>query len=282
MGNLCSLYVMNDSRIVINMKRIIVLLSLLVSVPSVAATNFPHGVQLGVGVSATSGLNVVLGYYDSASDGYFLSHFGVRADYAGISPLKSAVDSAIESYMRDGRSVGDGVKLDEGKFNAWHGALLLDFYPFAGVWRLTGGYAWGNAELDAAIFGEISTAPSMRFYFNLAGDHYYYNGNKFDGNASIDWKYHGPYLGTGFDWDLFCGFSLFADVGLVFTNRAAKLSLDIPHEQLYIYNKETGDWNAVTIAALDNDVVRAEYEANRKLSDLKVYPMVKLGFAYRF
>lgn len=280
--NLCPLFKRGDLRIIIIMKRIITMLSLLISVPSVAATNFPHGLQLGIGVSATSGFNVALGYYDSENDGYFLTHFGIRADFASAAPLKSAIDSAIDSYMRDGRDVGDGVKIDEGKFDAWHGMFVLDYYPFAGAWRISGGYAWGNAELDAAIFGEISTAPSQRFYFYLAGDHYYYNGNKFDGSAAIDWRYHGPYLGTGFDWNLFCGLSLFADIGVVFTNRSAKLSLDIPHEQLYIYNKATGVWAPVTIAALDTDVARAEHDANRKLSDLRVYPMVKLGFAYRF
>lgn len=264
------------------MKHVIMFFLLLFAVPSFGQTNFPHGLQVGVGVSATSGMNIAFGYYDSENKEYVLSHFGVRADFASMSPLKSAVDSAIDSYMRDGRSVGDGVKIDEGKFDAWHGSVLLDYYPFAGAWRITGGYAWGTADLDAAIFGEISTAPSERFYFYLAGDHYYYNGNTFEGAAAIDWKYHGPYLGTGIDWNLFCGFSLFADLGIVFANRAAKLSLDIPHEQLYIYNKETGVWAPVTIAALDNDVARAEHDANRKLSDLRVYPMIKMGFAYRF
>ena len=241
-----------------------------------------HGVQVGVGLSATSGLNIVFGYHDSDDDNYLFSHFGLRADFASMSPLKSAVDSVIDTYMRDGRHIGDGVKIDKGKFDAWHGAFLLDYYPFADVWRITGGYTWGNAELDAAIFGEITTAPSQRFYFSLAGDHYYYNGNKFNGTSAIDWHYHGPYLGSGIDLGIFCGFSVFADIGVVFTNRAAKMALDIPHEQLYIYNKETASWDAVTIAVLDTDVAYAEHKANRKLSNLKMYPMIKMGFAYRF
>lgn len=264
------------------MKRLVIIFSLLLVSPALSATNFPHGLSVGVGVSATSGLNVALGYYNSAHDNYWLSHFGVRADFASMSPLKSAIDSAIDSYMRDGRDVGDGVKIDEGKFDAWQGVILLDYYPFAGAWRISGGYAWGNAELDASIFGEIVAAPSQRFYFYLAGDHYYYNGNQFEGSAAIDWHYRGPYLGTGFDWRLSCGFSLFTDIGVVFTNRAAKLTLDIPHEQLYIYNKGTATWAPVTIAALDKDVANAERDANRKLSDLKLYPMIKMGFAYRF
>ena len=264
------------------MKRLVIIFSLLLASPALSATNFPHGLSVGVGVSATSGLNIALGYYNSAHDNYWLSHFGVRADFASISPLKSAIDSAIDSYMRDGRDVGDGVKIDEGKLDAWHGSVLLDYYPFAGAWRITGGYAWGQSTLDAAIFGEIERAPAQRFYFYLAGDHFYYNGNAFDGTAKIDWAYRGPYFGTGLDIKLFCGFSLFMDVGAVLTNRPAKLSLDVPQEQLYIYNKDTGAWAPVTIVALDADVARAQRDANRKLSDFRLYPMLKVGFVYRF
>ena len=241
-----------------------------------------NGLQFGVGVSATTGLNVSAGFYNKGAQSYFLRHFGVRIDVASIDALKSAVDSAIDSGMRDGISVGDGVKIDNGRLDSWHASMLLDYYPFSGAWRISGGYAWGAADLDADIFGEIERAPSQRFYFYLAGDHYYYNGNNFGGVASIDWNFHGPYLGTGFDIDLFCGFSMFVDAGVIFTNRAARLELDIPHEQLYMYNKETATWNPIAIPALDNDVARATQEGNDKLSDFKFFPMIKLGFAYRF
>lgn len=264
------------------MRQLIISCFLLTSTTAFAATDLLRGLHLGLGVSATSGLNAVLGYYNSDAAGYLMSHFGIRADFASMSPLKSAIDSAIGRYMRDGRSVGDGVKINDGEFDAWHTSVMLDYYPFAGSWRITGGYAWGGAELDASIFGKIATAPSQRYYFYIAGDHYYYNGNLFDGAASIDWNYHGAYFGTGFDINLFCGFGLFADIGLVFANRPAKLSLDIPHQQLYMYDKLSNSWAPVVISTLDRDVARAEEDANRKLSNLRVYPMIKMGFLYQF
>ena len=240
------------------------------------------GAHVGLGVSATTGFNMSVGYYRPDYESYWLRHFGARIDFASTDPLKSAIDSAIDSYMRDGRDVGDGVKIDEGKLDAWHGALLLDYYPFAGMWRLTTGYTWGSATLDSAIFGTISAAPSQRFYFNLAGDHYYYNGNDFDGVAKISWNYHGPYLGTGFDIALGCRFGFFIDMGLVLTNRSAKLTLDVPQEQLYIYNIENGAWFPVAIPKLDADIARATADANRKLGDFRIYPMIKMGFSYHF
>lgn len=240
------------------------------------------GLQVGVAMSALTGLNVSAGFYNKNLESYFGRHFGARVDFAAIDALKSAVDSAIDLVMRDGKEVGDGVKIDNGQLDSWHTSLLLDYYPFAGAWRLSAGYAWGDAKLKADIFGEVERASNQRFYFYLAGDHYYYNGNDFSGTATVDWNFRGPYLGTGFDVNLFCGFSLVLDAGVIFTNRAAKLHLNIPHEQLYMYDKETDSWNPITIPALDNDVARATREGNDKLSDFKFFPMVKLGFAYRF
>ena len=240
------------------------------------------GVQLGVGVSGITGFNVNAGFYNSDLESVFFRHLGVRVDFADSGALKSAIDSAIDSVMRDGVSVGDGVKIDNGKLDAWHASLLLDYYPFSGVWRLTGGYAWGGADMSADIFGEITTAPDARFYFYLAGDHYYYNGNDFGGSVGIDWNFHGPYIGTGFDIDLSCGFGLYLDAGVVFTNRPAKLSIDIPHEQLYMYNRETGAWVPIVIPKLDNDVAQATRDGNKKLADFKFFPMIKVGFVYHF
>ena len=71
-----------------------------------------------------------------------------------------------------------------------------------GPWRISGGYSLGNANLKTAIYGTVADAPSERFYFSLAGEHYYYNGNNFDGITDIAWRYHGPYIGTGFDFDI--------------------------------------------------------------------------------
>lgn len=263
-------------------KYIYVLLVFFATSASFAKTDFSNGVQLGVGVSVTSGVNVVLGYHNPDYESYFLRRLGARIDFAATDPLKSAIDSAIDSYMRDGRDVGDGVKIDEGSLDAWHGALVMDYYPFARMWRVSAGYAWGAAKLDSAIFGEIERAPSQRFYFYLAGDHYYYNGNNFNGAANIDWNYHGPYFGTGFDFNIGCRFGLFMDFGVVLANRPAKLSLYIPQEQLYVYNKLTATWLPVTIPQLDADIARATRDANDKLSDWRVFPMIKLGFSYRF
>lgn len=247
-----------------------------------AYADFLDGFYIGTGISATSGLNLITGYYNRYIVPEWLRHFGLRIDFAATDPVKSAIDSAIDSYMRDGRDVGDGVKIDDGKLDAWHGGILLDYFPFAGAWRVSTGFIMGQSTLDSAIFGTVAQAPSQRFYFYLAGDHYYYNGNTFDGTAKIDWKYSGPYFGTGVDIELGCGFDMYIDAGVILTSQSATMSINVPHQQLYTYNKDTETWVPVEISKLTSDVARAEQEANRKLSDIRVYPMLKLGFLYRF
>ncbi len=264
------------------MKNIVPVLFLFVMTPALATSSWLHGLQFGVGLSGTTGMNVIAGYYNPDFESNWLRHLGVRIDVAGTDALKSAIDSAIESIMGDGVDVGDGVRIDDGALDAWHGALLLDYYPWAGAWRISGGYAWGGADLAAAIYGTVATAPSERFYFYLAGDHYYYNGNNFNGAANINWDFYGPYIGTGWDIGLSCGFSLFVDLGVVFTSRPAHLTLDIQNQQLYIYNIADQVWAPVSIPQLESDIARAQRDANRDLSDYRLFPIVKMGFLYRF
>lgn len=247
-----------------------------------AAPSYLHGFQFGTGVSVTSGLTATIGYRNPASKSFLSRHFGVRIDWSETGALKSAIDSVIESYMSDGVDVGSGVKIDNGRFDSWQTGFTLDFYPFSGNWRISGGYSWGRTKLHSDIFGRVENAPSQRFYFNLGGDHYYYNGNEFDGRAKVNWGYHGPYIGTGLDINLFCGFYLFFDAGVIYTSQTPKMALDISNRQLYIYDTATQSWRPVTIAQMESDIDRAQRDANRDLSKIHFYPMLKMGFLFRF
>ena len=100
------------------------------------------------------------------------------------------------------------------------------------------------------------------------------------GTADLDWKYRGPYLGTGFDIGLFAGLKIYIDAGVVFTNKSAQLSLDIPTDNLQQYNGTT--WESVDIPELNAVIDETLSDAQSELDDLKFYPMVKLGFMYRF
>ena len=249
---------------------------------------FFHGVQIGAGLSATSGLNGVVGYVNKDAESFWGKRFGVRFDFATTKPTKSFVGNVLDDVVDGGIDIGDGLTVTDMDVQASHYAALLDFYPFGdtwllGGWRVTGGYAFGDMDMKANIAG-VFDGPSGRYEFELAGQKYAYTGNMVNGKAALDWEYRGPYLGTGFDIGLFAGFKIYLDAGVVFTNRAAELSLNVPFEKLQML--DNGTWKPVKNTELEGELEKykskARADAQQELDDFKFYPMVKLGFMYRF
>ena len=250
---------------------------------------FPHGLQLGVGVSATSGLNGFVGYANKNFDSFWLKRLGFRADFATTSPLKSMINSGIDSVMGDeGIDIGDGITIKDGAIDGYHFAALVDFYPFGNTWflggiRITGGYYFGNLELSANLTGKVSDLPEAEFAFSLNGVDYKYVGNEVHGTANADWDYRGPYLGAGFDLGIVAGFKIYMDAGVVFTNKTAQLGLDLPTKNLQKWNGS--NWETVDLSGIqefEQAKSDALADAQEELDKLKFYPMIKIGFMYRF
>ena len=249
---------------------------------------FPHGLQLGVGVSATSGLNGFVGYANKNFDSFWWKRFGVRLDFASTAPVKSLINSGIDSLMSDGIEIGDGLSVKEGAIEGQHMAALLDFYPFGNTWflggiRITGGYYFGELDLSANLTGKVDGLPDSEFAFDLNGQQYKYVGNEVHGTANANWNYRGPYLGAGFDFGLFAGFKIYMDAGVVFTNKTAQLGLDLPTENLQKW--DGGQWKPVElggVAEFEQAKQDVLVDAQEELDKLNFYPMVKIGFMYRF
>lgn len=250
---------------------------------------FPHGLQVGVGVSATSGVNGFIGYANKNFDSFWAKRFGVRFDFATTKPVKSLINNAIDSVIDDGIDIGDDLTINDAKLDAKHYAAMLDFYPFGdawflGGWRLTGGYYMGEMSASAALAGTISELDGGSYEFELLDNQFRYLGNSVHGTAEFDWDYRGPYLGTGFDIGLFAGFKIYVDAGVVFTNRAAQLDLNVPFAGLEM--QQGGVWKPVESTELesvvDGIVQETLSDAQSELDDFKFYPMVKVGFMYRF
>ena len=249
-------------------------------------TRFPHGLQFGVGLSPTSGLDGFIGYNNKKFDSFWAKRFGIRFDFATMSPIKNTLNKRINHYVDDhgGIEIGDTLKIDNIKLNAKHYGAMIDFYPFGdtwflGGWRVSGGYFMGKLDLDADIHG----APDDgKIEFELNEHKYYYVGNEMHAKAMADWKYNGPYLGTGFDLGLFWGFKIYFDAGVVFTGSPAKFDLDVPIDGLE---------NAAHVAIVKGSAEHDQFikdknkeieDARKEIKDYPYYPLVKLGFMYRF
>lgn len=250
---------------------------------------FPHGLQLGVGVSATSGLNGFVGYANKSFDSFWLKRLGFRLDFATTSLMKSAINSGVDAFMGDdGIDIGDGLTIKDGSIEGHHFAALVDFYPFGNTWflggiRISGGYYLGNLDLSANLTGKVNDLPDSEFAFSLEGMDYKYVGNEVHGTANAEWNYRGPYLGAGFDLGLFAGLKIYMDAGVVFTNKTAQLGLDLPTDNLQKWNGSS--WEKVDLSEIsefEQAKVAALADAQDELDKLKFYPMVKIGFMYRF
>lgn len=248
-------------------------------------TKFPHGLQFGVGVSPTSGLNGFIGYNNKKFNSFWAKRFGVRFDFASYSPIKNKLNTKInEAVGEEGIKIEDNLNIEDISLDAKHYGLLVDFYPFGdtwflGGWRLSGGYIKGKLDLDAKIHGK-NVGGDIEFELN--GVKYKYTGGEMHGTVDSDWKYKGPYAGLGFDLGIFRGFKIFMDAGVVFADKPAQIGLDVPLTDLV-----DADGNSVagneTLINLFNANKEAELrKAQDEMDKYPYYPLVKLGFMYRF
>ena len=258
-------------------------------------TKFPRGMQIGLGVSPTTGLNMFVGYNNKNFDSFWAKRFGIRFDFASTSPVKSMINRGVDNYMGDdGIEINDEISIIDGTIKAKHMGAMIDFYPFGNTWfagglRITGGYVFGKLDIDADLKGTVDGLPSGTIEFEFDGTKYRYLGNDVYGTATANWKFHGPYVGTGFDIGLFWGFKIYMDAGVVFTNKAAELDLNVDVNNLQ-YN-DGGTWKNFDVADPNytskvdefNDRKDAELkDAQDELDKYKFYPLIKLGFMYRF
>jgi hypothetical protein len=257
-------------------------------------THFPRGMQLGLGVSPTTGLNGFVGYNNKNFNSFWWKRLGFRLDFASTTPVKSFINKGIDNYMGDdGIKVNDEIRVVDGSIKAKHIGALVDFYPFGntwffGGWRITGGYMFGSLDVDADLKGTVKGLPAGTVEFEFDGTKYRYLGNDVYGKAKADCDFHGPYAGTGFDIGLLWGIKIYMDAGVVFTNKAAELGLSVDVNNLQyndggIWKNFAGDPNYDNLVAQFNERKDAELkDAQDELDKYKFYPIIKLGFMYRF
>lgn len=253
---------------------------------------FPHGLQFGVGVSPTSGLNGFIGYNNKKFNSFWAKRFGIRFDLAAYSPIKSKINKEInDNVSSKGVDIGDDLKVNNFAINGKHFGALVDFYPFGdtwllGGWRLSGGYFSGKLDFNSDI---LAKNIGGNIEFELDGKTYRYDGTVMKGKAMLDWKYSGPYLGTGFDLGIVYGFKIFMDLGVVFTDKNANLGLNVPLDGLTDpdtgYQIEDGTGNPTIQAVYDEFVARRDKvlsDGQKKLDKYDYFPLLKIGFMYRF
>lgn len=175
----------------------------------------------------------------------------VRAGYTALKVSKDISQTDVD-YSGD-------LKLGGGE-------AMLDWHPFNGSFRVTGGLTLNRNEVTA------DASPSNGTY-TLNGNTYLASevGNL---DGKVDFKSTAPYLGVG--WGDVVGkdgrFSFIADIGVLFQGSPdARLNVNcgpaVP---------------APECARLKSDVQEEERELQDDADDYKFWPVISLGVAYRF
>lgn len=140
-------------------------------------------------------------------------------------------------------------------------SLMLDWHPFAGMFRVTGGYFSNKNEIDAVavpqgsytINGHTYTAAQVATLYGTIGF-----------NSSV------PYFGIG--WSTLGS----TDTGLGVSLDLGVLMQGSPKVNLYA----TG--SASTQPQFKSDLAAEQAKVQDDVNNYKTYPVVTLGISYRF
>ena len=152
-------------------------------------------------------------------------------------------------------------------FNVLTAGGMVDVHPFAGAFRLTAGLFYNNNNLD--LTGVLSPGTEIRI-----GDETFDSDDVGALDAGVDFNKTAPYVGLG--WGTNAGsdrrFFFSLDLGAMYQGAPdVSLSADIPDTTPPEIRDEI-------IAQLRNE----EREIEDDLSWFQWYPVVMLGFVYRF
>ena len=147
--------------------------------------------------------------------------------------------------------------------------LLLDLHPFGGGFRVSSGVFINNNKVTStAKASNISTITIDGVTYTLGA------GNQIGSvTGKVDFNSTAPYLGIG--WGNAVGknshLSIIFDAGIMFQG-SPKVALTANDVNL----------TAPQQAILDEHIVQEEAQLKNDIKDLKYYPIISLGLAYKF
>jgi len=204
-------------------------------------------------IIAASALSIV-GSIASAQEtgditvGAGLSNFGANLEAAyQINPQFRARGAIMGGFSTDFEDDDDGDEI-EGEFNLGGAALLADYYPFAGGWRVSGGLFISNTDLNAKGTVDLGTADEE--------------------TAEVTAKFKNeiaPMVTTGYEFGFSDGWSLTSEIGVIFSG-----GIDVSFDA-------SGDTSQSDINA-DEEIQDAIDEAG----DINALPYLSIGVSYRY
>lgn len=153
--------------------------------------------------------------------------------------------------------------------------MVMDYRPFAGSFRLTGGAYWNGIDADGVASGEDEALDiGDRTYVDADGDAHVYADGDFDNSVA-------PYLGFGWGdrHSQQPGLMLSVDLGVMFAGT--------PEVDLTADGDATDTATGLVVDLATNPVAQRELQQeeddiNDDIDDYSFYPVLSLGIGYRF
>jgi opacity protein-like surface antigen len=141
---------------------------------------------------------------------------------------------------------------------------LLDYHPFDGVFRVSGGVVYNGNKMNARAkpSGGTYTINNVAYSAAAVGDL----------SSKIDFRKAAPYLGIGWGNALKqAGWSFGADLGIMFQGT--------PKTQLASNNCTA---LPIICSRLASDVAAENVKLGEEVKDFKLFPVIRVGLSYRF
>lgn len=225
------------------------------------------------------------------------TRFGVGVDVSillgiGVSvamplPYNLNARGMYHTYTHDEEIEDDGGNYD-GEIELKTFGAMLDWFPFGGAFRLTGGLMSNGNEINLA--GVANSGNQFE-----VGD-CAYTSNPADPlrvNGRVDFRSTAPYLGIGWGGNMNSGPGLYGtfDIGVMFSG-SPKAALSAAGSATVANDGTANDGecgtagtpvpNAASDPVVQRELRDAENDANEEAKDFKLWPNLSFGIGYRF
>ncbi len=142
--------------------------------------------------------------------------------------------------------------------------VLLDYFPFHGVFRLTGGVMVNQNDFNLVANGGNGTYEIDGYQYTASGDSTF--------TEQVKWRRFAPYLGIGWGSKAarHTGFSMGFDLGVLYTDSPA------------VTMSASGYVPAAGAPTLQTAVAAEQAKANQSASSLRFWPMIGIRVGYDF
>jgi hypothetical protein len=170
------------------------------------------------------------------------------------------INFASHSYSDNTSDVDYDLKLKLATFDA-----LLDYHPFAGAFRLSGGVVYNGNKFTA------KAKPNSNGTFTI-NDNSYSAATAGSIEGDIDFRKVAPYLGIG--WG-----NAVKEAGWGFAMDLGAILQGSPNSKL---NNTGCTAQAAACSRLHDDIAAENAKLNDKMHGFRAYPVVRAGVSYRF